>query len=61
MGVAALIKVVGVILPLIVAVASVSIFILGSDSLPTGIEFFSSLPVAFGRFCVGITPQFFLL
>ena len=61
MGVATLIEVLDVILALIIAVAPVSIVILGNDSLLTGSEFFSSLPVAFGHFGGGITSLFFLL
>ena len=58
MGVAALLEVLGVVLALIIAVAPVSIIFLGSEGLPTGSEFFSFLPVAFGHFGGGITPLY---
>ena len=56
MGAAALIEMLGVIFTLIIAVALVSIVIVGSEGLPTGSEFFSVLPVAFGRVGGRITP-----
>ena len=56
MGAAALIEMVSVILSLIIAVAPVSIIFVGSEDLPTGSEFFSVLPVDFGRVGGGITP-----
>ena len=55
MGAAALIDILGIIFTLIIVVALVSIFIVGSEGLPTGSEFFSVLPVAFVHVGEGFT------
>ena len=61
MGAAALLEMLGVVLTLIIAVAPVSIIFLGSEGLPTGSEFFSIFPVAFGGIGGGNTSLFAFL